>query len=174
MGWHPEQDEVMKKLAGEGLSAKAIGERVGRTKNAVIGRAARQGVKLSQKNVGAKPGSNNSGGQKPRRKDGTYTRFKPAVKRTHAQRWATGGEIAVSEPKAPYVEPVTNDIGVKTLLQLGKHECRWPIGDPKKPGFLFCSAPVTDGRGNIAIEREPHYCIPHLRRACPTHADLPR
>jgi GcrA cell cycle regulator len=28
----------------------------------------------------------------------------------------------------------------KTLLELGPHDCRWPIGEPRHPDFRFCGA----------------------------------
>ncbi len=40
----------------------------------------------------------------------------------------------------------------KTLLELESDECRWPIGDPRKPGFHFCGAQQVLGRP---------YCIEH-------------
>lgn len=44
----------------------------------------------------------------------------------------------------------------KTLLKLSKGDCRWPYGDPAKPDFIFCGAPV-------AAERS--YCPAHCRMA---------
>ncbi len=32
-----------------------------------------------------------------------------------------------------------------TILDLTERTCRWPIGDPLKPGFRFCGAPVNPG-----------------------------
>ncbi|MFV0295798.1 MAG: GcrA family cell cycle regulator [Hyphomicrobiaceae bacterium] len=40
----------------------------------------------------------------------------------------------------------------KSLLELEANECRWPIGDPRKPGFHFCGAKQMAGRP---------YCIEH-------------
>ena len=40
----------------------------------------------------------------------------------------------------------------KTLLELEANECRWPVGDPRKPDFHFCGAQQVIGRP---------YCIEH-------------
>lgn len=44
----------------------------------------------------------------------------------------------------------------KTLHELTSKTCRWPVGDPRKPGFFFCGA-------------EPHahwpYCNEHCARS---------
>jgi len=42
---------------------------------------------------------------------------------------------------------------IKQLENLDKNECKWPLGDPKKPGFGFCAKPVVR-------ERKP-YCLEH-------------
>jgi GcrA cell cycle regulator len=43
-------------------------------------------------------------------------------------------------PKAP-----------KALLDLGAHDCRWPIGEPRQPGFHFCGEPQAAGRPYCAL-----------------------
>jgi GcrA cell cycle regulator len=44
----------------------------------------------------------------------------------------------------------------KTLLDLERNDCRWPIGEPRHPDFHFCGAPQTAGRP---------YCELHWRMA---------
>jgi len=44
----------------------------------------------------------------------------------------------------------------KSLIELGEHDCRWPVGEPKSSSFFFCGA--------IAEESRP-YCSAHCRRA---------
>ncbi|MBO0766213.1 MAG: hypothetical protein J2P50_16720 [Hyphomicrobiaceae bacterium] len=34
----------------------------------------------------------------------------------------------------------------KTLLDLGPHDCRWPIGEPRHPDFHFCGQRRIEGR----------------------------
>jgi GcrA cell cycle regulator len=45
------------------------------------------------------------------------------------------------------------------ILDLTAGDCRWPVGDPAKPGFFFC--------GGAALEGSP-YCPCHARRAFTT------
>lgn len=35
---------------------------------------------------------------------------------------------------------------IKTLVDLEACDCRWPIGDPRQPGFHFCGAQQVLGR----------------------------
>ncbi|MGB1026659.1 MAG: GcrA family cell cycle regulator, partial [Rhodospirillaceae bacterium] len=44
------------------------------------------------------------------------------------------------------------DHKIKSVVDLGANSCRWPIGDPKEPGFHFC--------GKMAIPGKP-YCGEH-------------
>ena len=46
--------------------------------------------------------------------------------------------------------------GSATVLTLGAHMCKWPIGDPSSDGFSFC--------GRRTGEEGP-YCIEHARVA---------
>jgi GcrA cell cycle regulator len=34
----------------------------------------------------------------------------------------------------------------KTLLDLQRNDCRWPIGEPRHPDFHFCGAPRLPDR----------------------------
>lgn len=44
----------------------------------------------------------------------------------------------------------------KTVATLERHDCRWPIGDPKNADFHFCGERSLAGRP---------YCEPHWRMA---------
>lgn len=50
-------------------------------------------------------------------------------------------------------------VALRPLLSLGRHDCRWPVGDPKDRGFGFCARPQEPGRP---------YCLRHCRTAWPT------
>ena len=52
--------------------------------------------------------------------------------------------------------------GTATVLTLGAHMCKWPIGDPSTDDFTFC--------GRRAGEDGP-YCIDHARRRLPAAAE---
>lgn len=44
------------------------------------------------------------------------------------------------------------DAKVRSVVDLSVHTCRWPIGDPREPGFHFCGEP--------SIPNKP-YCAKH-------------
>lgn len=105
MVWTDERIEELKVLWAEGLTTGEIGKRLGVSKNAVVGKAHRLGLK---------------GRPSPIKK---AKQPRPAA--------ATAKE---PEPK------------MKTLVDLSANTCRWPIGDPREPGFHFCGAPAIPGK----------------------------
>ncbi|MDB5425270.1 MAG: hypothetical protein JWQ29_2686, partial [Phenylobacterium sp.] len=56
----------------------------------------------------------------------------------------------VMRPWPVVAEPVPLE-GTADLRSVGRHDCRWPIGDPKAPGFALCGRPAVRGA----------YCAPH-------------
>lgn len=62
------------------------------------------------------------------------------------------------QPRLDLLDPedgvdVTHLVGI---MQLGRHSCRWPYGDPKEAGFGFCGRAVIEGSS---------YCAEHDHRA---------
>jgi GcrA cell cycle regulator len=57
---------------------------------------------------------------------------------------------------AKSIKKPTKPSKLKTLLDLGSRDCRWPIGEPRQPGFHFCGVPQLPGRP---------YCERHWRMA---------
>jgi len=97
--WTDERVEELKRLWGEGLTTGEIGKALEVSKNAVVGKAHRLGLK---------------GRPSP-------------IKRAKPQR-------AKAEPK------------IRSVIELSAHTCRWPIGDPREPGFHFCGKPAMSGK----------------------------
>ena len=60
------------------------------------------------------------------------------------------------QPPAPRPAPFVELPGTATVLTLGAHMCKWPIGDPSRDDCTFC--------GRRASEEGP-YCIDHARVA---------
>ncbi|MGZ8363666.1 MAG: GcrA family cell cycle regulator, partial [Caulobacteraceae bacterium] len=58
-------------------------------------------------------------------------------------------------PQLPQLPAIPEEPGSATVLTLGAHMCKWPIGDPSSDSFTFC------GRRN----NEGPYCIEHARVA---------
>jgi GcrA cell cycle regulator len=78
----------------------------------------------------------------------------------NAQRWAD---------HAPYVDNPGIDADIppaqrRSLLDLDRHTCRWPVGDPGNRDFFFCGAPPLVGKP---------YCAEHCARAYARSAAVP-
>ena len=142
MGWTDERVEMLKKLWLDGLSASQIAKQLGGvTRNAVIGKVHRLGL------------SGRAAPSQPQR---------PAFKAPRAPRPAVASaprRAPASEPSALPALPVpvfyAEEPGSATVLTLGAHMCKWPIGDPSTDGFTFCGRRSSDGP----------YCVEHARVA---------
>ena len=140
-GWTEERVASLKKLWLEGLSASQIAKQLGGvTRNAVIGKVHRLG--LSGRATPAAPTRTIFKAPRPPR---------PATTVSHAPRRAEA--IAPSLPSLPTIVEAP---GSATVLTLGAHMCKWPIGDPATDGFTFC------GRRTGA---DGPYCTEHARVA---------
>ncbi len=132
--WTPDMVRTLRDHAAKGESAgmiaKALGGRV--TRNAVVGKAHRLGVKLNgyrmrsslRHNVAARVAT------APRARSERKGPIRPA---------AAGLETeATSKPLPPEPPPPREPI---PLHQLQGEVCRYPFGDPRDPAFGFCGAP---------------------------------
>ena len=147
MGWTDERVELLKRLWLDGLSASQIAKQLGGvTRNAVIGKVHRLG--LSGRASPSQPTRPTFKAPRPPRP----VVAAPPVQRRIAER--TTGQTAVEQPPRPadYVEAP----GVATVLTLGAHMCKWPIGDPSTDGFTFCGRRSGD---------DGPYCVDHARIA---------
>lgn len=144
MGWTDERVSTLKKLWLEGLSASQIAKQLGGvTRNAVIGKVHRLG--LSGRAAPSQPARPVF---KPQRAARPAAPVQPVVRRAVA---VTPQTVSLPEPIHRIEEP-----GSATVLTLGAHMCKWPIGDPSSDGFSFC--------GRRTGEDGP-YCIEHARVA---------
>ena len=132
MGWTDERVATLKKLWLDGLSASQIAKQLGGvTRNAVIGKVHRLG--LSGRAAPSQPA-------------------RPAFKAPRPARVAAPAPApvvrrAVDVPVAPTLPSVLRQEtpGSATVLTLGAHMCKWPIGDPATEGFTFCGKGAHDG-----------------------------
>jgi GcrA cell cycle regulator len=145
LSWTDERVAALKKLWLDGLSASQIAKQLGGvTRNAVIGKVHRLG--LSGRAAPSQP-------QRPVFKAPRPAR--PAVTAQPAQRRVEPATPVPAAPPAPtYFR--AEEPGSATVLTLGAHMCKWPIGDPASDGFSFC--------GRRTGEDGP-YCIEHARVA---------
>jgi GcrA cell cycle regulator len=142
MGWTDERVETLKKLWLDGLSASQIAKQLGGvTRNAVIGKVHRLG--LSGRAAPSHPSRPSFKTPRPPRPMSLSTpRARSLEPRAHP----------APAPRVPFVELP----GTATVLTLGAHMCKWPIGDPSSDDFTFC--------GRRAVDEGP-YCADHARVA---------
>jgi GcrA cell cycle regulator len=144
MGWTDERVETLKKLWLDGLSASQIAKQLGGvTRNAVIGKVHRLG--LSGRAAPSHPSRPAFKAPRPPRPiQAPAPRARAIETRAH--------HAPAPRPVTPFVELP----GTATVLTLGAHMCKWPIGDPSSNDFTFC--------GRRAGEDGP-YCNDHARLA---------
>ena len=150
MGWTDERVETLKKLWLDGLSASQIAKQLGGvTRNAVIGKVHRLG--LSGRATPSQPARTVFKSPRPPR---------PLTANPPIQRRAAPAPFArVASPQAHPVAlptPLVEQPGTATVLTLGAHMCKWPIGDPSTEEFRFC------GRRSSS---DGPYCIEHANVA---------
>ena len=143
MGWTDERVETLKKLWLEGLSASQIAKHLGGvTRNAVIGKVHRLG--LSGRATPSQPARPAFKAPRPAR---------PLMSTPNVHRRSAEAHPA---PAPRIVQPYVELPGTATVLTLGAHMCKWPIGDPASADFTFCGRRSGD---------EGPYCVEHARLA---------
>ena len=132
MGWTEERVELLKKLWQEGLSASQIAKQLGGvTRNAVIGKVHRLG--LSGRATPSKPARSVFKAPRPAR---------PVSLPSAPRRIAEPAAHAIHPSPVRYVDEAP---GTATVLTLGAHMCKWPIGDPALDNFTFCGRRTDEG-----------------------------
>lgn len=155
MNWSEEETATLRRMWTDGVHSRVIGAAIKRSKNAVIGRAHRLGLAIHiDSNSRRMERARDDQPSRPR-KSGPRGPYKPRINKTG---WRQAGK-----PSAPTIIRLIDDKipfeQRKTLLQLGKNDCRFPVGDPTKgfwcnEEFFFCGSP-TDGGS---------YCAEHAAR----------
>lgn len=136
--WTEDRVQSLRALWSEGLSASQIARRLagGVTRNAVIGKVHRLGL------AGRAPPSP----PVPRR----TVRSSPT--RTRPRRRVAPVASQTSSTAVP------EELGAATVLTIGPHACRWPIGAPLEAGFSLCGRRASRGaycaeHGAVAYRR---------------------
>lgn len=142
MGWTDERVEVLRKLWLEGLSASQIAKQLGGgvTRNAVIGKVHRLGM---------------SGRSSPSQPVRTPTQVAPRLRPANPPEKAAGRPAETPPAAPPPARFVAEAAGSATVLTLGAHMCKWPIGDPSSSEFSFCGRRASEGP----------YCVEHAQVA---------
>jgi GcrA cell cycle regulator len=149
MSWTDERVTTLKKLWLDGLSASQIAKQLGGvTRNAVIGKVHRLG--LSGRAAPSQPAR--PAFKTPRPARPAATTMPSAPRRVIAAEPAPLPAVA-QQPSVPAFR--AEEPGSATVLTLGAHMCKWPIGDPSTDGFTFCGRRSSEGP----------YCGEHARIA---------
>ena len=137
MSWNQQKVEDLKKLWNDGVATSRIGEQLGFTKNAVIGKAFRLGLERRQNS---------------RKKISQPASFSS----TTLYRETSSPSSSISAKKEP-IRRREKFSFKKSIVGTGNfRSCQWPIGDPLEEGFHYC--------GGQNIPTKP-YCIDHYKKA---------
>ena len=194
MSWTDERIDRLKSMWEKGLTASQIADELGGvSRNAVIGKAHRLGLKSRPSPVKANEGEAKPA-PKPKAKPVEKAPARaaaPAPERTTAapapvaprpqadmpkivsigpggfMRQGPGDQQAPIPPAPPRrlvpAKPSPEIADKTSLLDLSDRVCRWPMGHPGEPDFHFCGEAVNPGFP---------YCVEHCGRAY--QAQLPR
>jgi GcrA cell cycle regulator len=156
-GWTAARVALLRRRWTEGASAGAIAMELGRgiSRSAVLGKVYR--LKLPRPDAGSRSAPARQGWSKSASEQGGPPRpvaesgEKSALRRAFQ---ALGIEPPDSEPDLRHLRAGTHTaFGVPCgFLELGDLTCRWPVGTPGHPDFVFCGA--------MAFQHHP-YCLPH-------------
>ena len=138
MSWNQQKVDDLKKLWNEGVATSRIGEQLGFTKNAVIGKAFRLGLERRQ----------NSRKKTARSQSvSSVTMYRETSAPVHSQ-MTPKKEVTRRREKFSFKKSIVGTGSFKS--------CQWPIGDPLEEGFHYC--------GGQNIPTKP-YCIEHYKKA---------
>ena len=145
-GWTEDRVGALKKLWLEGQSASQIAKQLGGgvTRNAVIGKVHRLG--LSGRAAPSQPARATFRPSRPRPAQPTQAPSAPRRIEAVQPRPAAAPSVPAPMPDLP---------GTATVMTLGAHMCKWPIGDPSSNEFSFCGRRSSEGV----------YCVEHARVA---------
>ena len=152
MSWNTQKIEDLKKLWNEGVATSRIGEQLGFTKNAVIGKAFRLGLERRQ-NSRKKTAPSQQFFDLIRKKTAPSQQFSSSTiyretSVSAAVQTASKREVIRRREKFSFKKSIVGTGSFKS--------CQWPIGDPLEEGFHYC--------GGQNIPTKP-YCIEHYKKA---------
>jgi GcrA cell cycle regulator len=151
MTWTEENTECLKALIARGFSAKAIADDLGVTRNAVIGKAHRLGLYgFSYTKILA-----------PRKRRRSKDIRNPNGSPMQVSKGGNGFNFGIARIDSKAIQeftdlPADESPDAVSLIDIESHQCRWPLNDPREPGFLFCGSGKIDGHS---------YCPRHFRLA---------
>lgn len=143
--WTAQRIKKLSELWAQGVSCGHIGDQIGVTKNAVIGKARRLGLSTHITTVEKR--------QKAKSERAGHVRIKRAHQPRAVRAKAAPPSLRVvsAKPKPVELAPIiSRNVGI---VELTERMCRWVEGDPTHPA-VFCGADCEAGRS---------YCAGHHR-----------
>lgn len=131
--WTDDLDARLRDMWASGDVTAAIGIALDMSKNAVIGRARRLGLK---------------------------SRGNPNLPLSIRQAGTAPRPNATRQPSAPKAPAPAAPKPRQALPPASGRACQWPSGDPRAPGFHFCGAPVAAGSYCRDHYRRAYVCAP--------------
>jgi GcrA cell cycle regulator len=169
MLWTAEAVEDLKRLALAGKSASRIAAELGGSRNAVIGKASRIGIKLNGGGGRAPSGAAPARGGRAQWAAARYTR--PNADDQGAQVAAARG-LSPREVRTPTWTFGEVEIGEMRRLRfedIRESACRWPLGDPRSGEFAYCGLTPAKGQSYCAGHCRMAYRPPQARSARERH-----
>ena len=152
--WTQDRVEQLRTFLSAGLSCSQIANRIGVTRNAVIGKIHRLG--LGPGRPVARPAR-----VRPPRDRPPRSAQRRLLRLVFAQ-----PPCVADVPAKPAAEPIAvASVQPCSLLELARNQCRWPINDPADADFAFCGNDAVAGLSYCAGHARLAYRIPARRRA---------
>lgn len=156
--WPEETVTLMLQLIADGESCSQVGSKIGKSRNAVIGKLHRMeaaGRKVERRGAALKQGSAPAKGIRVRPAPSLHSVALSGVPAVKRGRPFNPRSVAPALP--PPIEPLPFVNGARiTLMELTAKTCRWPMGDPGTEEFCFCGH---------APRENSSYCDFHARAA---------
>ena len=153
--WTKMRIAELRRLWASGMTASAIAEKLDLvSRNAVLGKVARLGLPSRRDSI-----SRSKPKRSPTAFGGIYEKKISSPGKTTEKTTGNCSEVKPAPIRANEVAPEDKNIPLhqrKTIFTLEKNNCRWPIGDPRKPDFHFCGGEIVQGLP---------YCVDHCRRS---------
>jgi GcrA cell cycle regulator len=161
--WTDENEAQLRELWAKGFSGSEIGAKIGKTRNAVIG-------KINRLGIGDQKGSVTAPGPKPLSLNPRNIRKRQLRAARKAGVTPPPMERPVkSASRAEAVKKITPDFSFPesrrvSIIELRNIHCRFPLGDPGNEGFCYCGAdrealgpfqPYCAGHAAIAYRPAP-------------------
>jgi GcrA cell cycle regulator len=159
MLWTAEAVEDLRRLALAGKSASHIAAELGvGSRNAVIGKASRIGIKLSGGGGRATSGAAPGRPGRPQWANVRYARPNAEDQGTHA---APVGDLQIKPREGrgatwAFSEAEIGEMRRLRFEDIRESACRWPLGDPRSGEFAYCGLTSVEGQS---------YCAGHCRMA---------